>query len=255
MSPPVWRLIPYLDGPGSLHMALDAWLLTQHQHYGHPPSLRFYSWKPAAISLGLSQHHSYPAHWQQLTWQDQPLELVPRPSGGRGVLHQGDLTYALVTSAAGSRRQVYAHLCQFLIEGWRRLGVELRFGDPNPNYRKSANCFSQATAADLVTPAGHKLIGSAQLKQGGAVLQHGSMQINPDPYLFEQVFQTPPPPPLPQSLPALPTLIEVLTAAAAHCLGVELRLQPLSTQEWQQVINSQKAGLTLDPVRPIQASK
>ncbi len=240
MSPPVWRLIPYLDGPGALHMALDEWLLTQHQHHGHPPSLRFYTWKPAAISLGLSQHRTYPPHWQQLTWQGQPLELVPRPSGGRGVLHQGDLTYALVTSAAGSRQQVYAHLCQFLIEGWRRLGLELRFGDPNPHYGRSPNCFSQATAADLITQTGRKFIGSAQLKRGMAVLQHGSMQIGGDPDLFEQVFQTPAPPPLPQSLPALPTLIEVLTEAAAHCLGVELRTQPLSPQEWQQVIKGQK---------------
>ncbi|MFM7470190.1 MAG: lipoate--protein ligase family protein [Nodosilinea sp. LVE1205-7] len=237
MSLPVWRLIPYLDGPGSLHMALDAWLLNQHQRHGHPPSLRFYTWKPAAISLGLSQQRSYPPHWQSLTWQGQPLDIVPRPSGGRGVLHQGDLTYALVTSATGSRSQVYSHLCQFLIEGWRRLGVELRFGDANPNYGRSPNCFSQATPADLVTPLGRKFIGSAQLKQDTAVLQHGSMQISPDPHLFEQVFHTPPPPPVCPSLPALPTLIQVLTEAAAHCLGAELRLQPLNAQEWQQVMH------------------
>lgn len=239
MTAPVWRLIPYLEAPGALHMALDSWLLDQHLHHGHPPTLRFYGWSPAAISLGVSQRQSYPEHWPGVTWRGQPLDLVQRPTGGRGVLHQGDLTYALVTTAPGPRRQVYGELCQFLIEGWTQLGIPLQLGHGNRDYRRSAHCFGQATAADLVTPQGHKLIGSAQLKQGAAVLQHGSMQLAPDPELFTQVFGSPSPPPL--ALPPLGTIMAVLEQAAARCWGCEWVRQPLSDQEWQQVVQRQAA--------------
>jgi lipoate-protein ligase A len=220
-------------------MALDSWLLDQHQHHGHPPTLRFYSWRPAALSLGVSQRHSYPEHWQRLTWRGQPLDLVQRPTGGRGVLHQGDLTYALVTTAPGPRHQVYEQLCQFLIQGWTQLGLPLQLGAPNRDYRRSAHCFGQATAADLVTPQGHKLIGSAQLRQGPAVLQHGSMQLAPDPDLWAQVFASPAPPPL--ALPPPATIMAALEQAAARCWGCAWVRQPLSDQEWQQVIQRQAA--------------
>ncbi len=239
MTAPVWRLIPYLEAPGALHMALDSWLLDQHQHHGHPPTLRFYSWSPVALSLGVSQRHHYPEHWQRLTWRGQPLDLVQRPTGGRGVLHQGDLTYALVTTAPGPRRQVYQHLCQFLMEGWAQLGIPLHLGAPNRDYRRSANCFSQATAADLVTSQGHKLIGSAQLRRGPAVLQHGSMQLAPDPDLWVQVFASPAPPPL--ILPPPATIMAALEQAAARCWGCAWVRQPLSDQEWQQVVQRQAA--------------
>ncbi|HSM82971.1 MAG TPA: lipoate--protein ligase family protein, partial [Nodosilinea sp.] len=94
MSPTPWRLIPPIAAPGAVQMAIDTWLLDQHQRHGHPPTLRFYTWSPAAISLGVSQRQQIPEHWRGLRWQGQPVDLVQRPTGGRGVLHQGDLTYS-----------------------------------------------------------------------------------------------------------------------------------------------------------------
>lgn len=236
MSQP-WRLIPPLVAPGVLQMALDGWLLDQHLHHGHPPTLRFYTWDPPAISLGFSQRRNIPDHWHGLTWRGQPVDLVQRPTGGRGVLHQGDLTYALVTSGlAGHREQVYRQLCQFLIQGWGQLGIELNFGSaPRPDLR-SANCFALSTAADLVTPTGLKWIGSAQLRRGQGILQHGSMRLNPDPALYEQVFQTPAPGAT--DLPALPPpdwIGEILTQAAAHTFGCTFTSQPLSPEEWARI--------------------
>lgn len=219
--------------PGALHMAIDAWLLDQHLHHGHPPTLRFYTWDPPAISLGFSQRRHIPEHWHHLTWRGQPVDLVQRPTGGRGVLHQGDLTYALVTSGiAGNREQVYRHLCQFLIQGWGQLGIELHFGHaPRPDLA-SAHCFALSTAADLVTATGLKWIGSAQLRRGQAILQHGSMRLNPDPTLYEQVFQTPAPgmghlPPLPPT----PDIVHTLTQAAANAFGCTVLPQPLTAPE------------------------
>ena len=67
-------------------MAIDRWLLQQHRAGKMPSTLRFYTWSPAAISLGYHQR-DYPSFWEQLTWKGQPLDMVRRPTGGRAVLH------------------------------------------------------------------------------------------------------------------------------------------------------------------------
>ncbi|MBW4464439.1 MAG: lipoate--protein ligase family protein [Pegethrix bostrychoides GSE-TBD4-15B] len=213
-------------------MAIDRWLLEQHRLGLHPPTLRFYCWQPIAISLGFHQKR-YPEAWQNLSWCGQTVELVRRPSGGRAVLHQGDLTYAVVASGfTGSRMQAYQEICAFLIEGWRSLGVELTYGEAGRGYIHSPNCFGTATGADLVTPNGIKLIGSAQLRLGTAILQHGSMRLAPDLKLFRQVFGTE------MSDCPLPTsdrVIEALTQAAQICFGIRLQTNPLTQAEWQDI--------------------
>ncbi|WOD37601.1 lipoate--protein ligase family protein [Nodosilinea sp. E11] len=241
MSGTPWRLLPFLEAPGAVHMAIDTWLLDQHQHHGHPPTLRFYTWHPAAISLGVSQRNQIPEHWQHLSWQGQPVDLVQRPTGGRGVLHQGDLTYAVVTSQlAGNRDQAYQFLCQFLIKGWAELGVSLKFGQPGRDYSRSPNCFALATSADLVDAHDHKVIGSAQRRRGAYLLQHGSIALHPDPTLWQQVFQTPALPPSQaqiamQSTLTLDQVIASLTQAASDCFGAQLVTQPLTELEWADI--------------------
>jgi lipoate-protein ligase A len=238
---PVWRFIPPLKAPGRVQMALDAWLFQQHCQGLHPPTLRFYTWTPAAISLGYHQRQ-WPPSWQEIIWQGAPLELVPRPTGGRAVLHQGDLTYAVITSGlTGDRTQAYRTICEFLIQGWRSLGVELHYGAAGRGYIHNPNCFGTATSADLVLPGGAKLIGSAQLRRGEAVLQHGSMRLEPDAALFSQVFGTDAAdlPKLPLSLRGeslVQAVSEALVAALQQCFGVQLETQPLSEAEWQAVM-------------------
>ncbi|MGB8701903.1 MAG: lipoate--protein ligase family protein, partial [Thermosynechococcaceae cyanobacterium] len=184
----VWRLIPLHSGPGQVQMAIDQWLFDQCRLGLHMPVLRFYTWSPAAISLGHHQRE-WPAAWEDLTWQGKPFDLVRRPTGGRAVLHAGDLTYSIVLpNQSGHRRQTYEAICGFLIRGWRSLGVTLEFGTAGRGYHRQANCFASATAADLVGVQGEKFIGSAQLWQGQTVLQHGSMQLQTDPDLWNQVF-------------------------------------------------------------------
>ncbi|MBD2314904.1 lipoate--protein ligase family protein [Desertifilum sp. FACHB-1129] len=240
MTLQIWRLIPLFVAPGAMQMAIDRWLVEQYRLGLHPPTLRFYLWQPTAISLGYHQRH-WPEFWQHLKWRDRPLDLVRRPSGGRAVLHQGDLTYAIVTAdGGGDRTQVYQQCCEFLIQGWRSLGVELQYGQSKRGYIHHPSCFATATAADLITPSGDKLIGSAQLRLPPAILQHGSMRLEPDPDLFAQVFETPPPPPL--QLPLTErgnALIEIAIAAlcqaAERCFNMQLLEQPFSEQEWSAI--------------------
>jgi lipoate-protein ligase A len=234
-----WRLIPLLQASGTVQMALDAWLLEQHRRELHPPTLRFYTWNPVAISLGYSQRQ-VPEHWSELTWQGMPVDLVRRPSGGRAVLHQGDLTYAVITSRlTGSRKQVYKTLCQFLVQGWRSLGVNLHYGDAGRGYIHNPSCFGTATVADLVLTNGYKLIGSAQLRRGHAILQHGSIRLRQDPVLSQQVFAaeptTPEPPPSLPEFSDIETIVTALTKAASQCFQVKLCIEPISQSEWQAV--------------------
>jgi lipoate---protein ligase len=218
-------------------MAIDRWLLEQHSTGKHPPTLRFYTWSPSAISLGYHQRQ-YPQHWQNLTWQGKKLDLVRRPTGGRAVLHQGDLTYAVVTSGLiGNRVQVYQKICKFLIQGWRSLGVELRYGTAGRGYIHNPNCFGTATGADLVTLDNAKLIGSAQLRRGGVILQHGSMRLQQDAELFAEVFgaESFTNVQLPRNL-GIEKIIEALIKAAINCFDIQLEMQPLSEEEWKAIL-------------------
>ena len=220
-------------------MAIDRWLFEQLCLESHPPTLRFYTWEPAAISLGYHQRH-YPDGWSKLSWNGQPVELVRRPTGGRAVLHQGDLTYAVVVSGLSDKRtEAYRQICDFLITGWRSLNVDLQYGQAGRGYIHNPNCFGTATGADLVLPNGAKLIGSAQQRRGQVILQHGSMRLNPDPHLFQQVFgvelESVQLPFSEMGDRTLSLIMDALTGAASRCFGVDLVSSPLSDTEWQAI--------------------
>jgi len=243
-----WRLIPLVTTTGKLQMAIDEWLLHQHLQGNIPPTLRFYTWQPVAISLGYHQK-LYPEYWQNLTWQGTSVDIVRRPTGGRAVLHQGDLTYSLITSGfPGSRIESYRAICEFLIQGWRSLGVELVYGSAGRGYINNPNCFGTSTGADLILPNGTKLIGSAQLRKKGAILQHGSMILAPDVEFFSYVFNSEATPGVSNISTSfvdkndrgetlINQIIEALIRAASECFKIQLITEPLSEQEWLEIRN------------------
>ena len=201
-----WQLVPYSEISGKLQMALDNSLLDLHSQDPQSPSiLRFYRWTPPAISLGLHQKQ-YPIRWNAIA-QKHNLDIVRRPSGGRAVLHQGELTYAVITRAdicgdkvgefddntfgrKRSHREIYEYISEFLIQGFAKLGINLSYGKAGRGYIHNPSCFSTATNADLVIADGRKLIGSAQVYRHNSVLQHGSISINPNYQLLRELFQS-----------------------------------------------------------------
>jgi len=198
----LWQLIPYSEASGKLQMDLDNSLLDLHSQKSSQLTsnniqaasiLRFYRWTPPAISLGFHQKQ-YPDRWNVIA-QKHHLDIVHRPSGGRAVLHKGDLTYSIIThinsdNMRRSHREVYEYICQFLIDGLKKLGVSLAYGQAGRGYIHNPSCFSTATNADLVIADGRKLIGSAQVYRRNSVLQHGSIAIAPDYDLLTELFQT-----------------------------------------------------------------
>jgi len=211
-------------------MAIDRWMLLQLLA-GGPPMLRLYRWSRPALSLGRHQQR-----WPAL-WRDASLELVRRPSGGRAVLHAGELTYALVFSPpTRDREAVYRHCCRWLQQALAKAGEPLQFGQASPAAAaQRSSCFATATAADLVSARGAKRIGSAQLWHGPALLQHGSLLLDPPEDLWQQVFQAAPPAlePLPWGAEQLEC--ELRQAAEEHLCGGALRSQPLIPEEWSAV--------------------
>ena len=229
-----WRWIPPLAGSGPFQMALDDLLLDQAIAARGPQAcLRLYSWSGPWLSVGYHQRH-LPASWLALAEQGQ-IGLVRRPSGGRAVLHGGSLTYALIQpNPAGDRRQAYRDHCRWLQRAFAEMGLPLSFGTARAA-ADSGNCFARASAADLVHSNGAKRIGSAQLWRRGALLQHGSLLIDPPRDLWWQLFEEAPP-----ELPALPVagaeLGALLRRAAAVDLGGgSLEERPLDRQEWAEL--------------------
>jgi lipoate---protein ligase len=217
-------------------MQIDRWLLQEYLAHRQPPTLRFYQWSPAAISLGYHQRR-YPEAWESLEYEGESIDLVRRPTGGRAVLHQGELTYSIVTAGIlGSKLAAYQQLCEFLIGGWRSLGVELTYGAKGKEYRDQADCFATATGADLVLADGYKFIGSAQLIRDGALLQHGSMRLQPDLDLFKTVFGvTTAAPPAEIQSHSIAEITAAVTAAAADVLNINWQVQPLSAAELNEI--------------------
>jgi lipoate-protein ligase A len=230
-------------------MAIDAWLLEQlvrGERSG--PLLRFYRWSQPTLSLGKHQR-AIDSRWLHLAHQGQ-LALVRRPTGGSAVLHGGDLTYALLwPDPPRPRREAYRLCCQWLRDAFAAMGQPLEMGD-SPARADQPNCFASSTAADLVHRGGAKRIGSAQLWRGRSLLQHGSVLLQPDAALWQDVFAEPSP-----SLPALPLggeeLEAQLLAAALRWLPAAgftppgrppdtatLRSEPLTDEEWQAIAST-----------------
>jgi lipoate-protein ligase A len=165
------------------------------------------------------------------------VELVRRPSGGRAVLHAGELTYALVfRPPTRDREAVYRHCCQWLQQALAQAGEPLHFGQASPAAAaQRSSCFATATAADLVSEDGAKRIGSAQLWHGPALLQHGSLLLDPPAALWQRLFQADPPALAP--LPWGPEQLEqqLRLAAEEHLCPEGLITQPLSPEEWAAV--------------------
>lgn len=203
-------------------MAIDEWLLdaAMEQPSGAAgPVLRFYRWQRPTLSLGFHQRQLEP-HWWGLVEQGS-LDLVRRPSGGRAVLHAGDLTYALIwPDPPGRRVEAYRQACHWLRQAFNDLGLPLDFGRQSASPQRSS-CFASGTAADLLHPCGAKRIGSAQLWRRGGLLQHGTILVDPPTALWRQVFGSDPP-----LLPHLGLPINDLISQLRHSAARHLPMAP-----------------------------
>lgn len=179
-----WRLL--LDGAadGATNMAVDSAILEAVSERQAPPTLRLYRWTPPCVSIGAFQ-----AVARALA---QPVgtpgrDWVRRPTGGRALLHDRELTYAVIAPAddplvLGGVGAASQRIAEALATGLDRLGVPDLAVAParrRPPHPSGPACYDTASAFEI-TAGGRKLVGSAQLRHAGAVLQHGSLLLSFD---------------------------------------------------------------------------
>ncbi len=188
-----WRLI--LDGalPAAENMARDEALLEAlADEPSCPAVMRLYGWIRPSLSLGFEQ--PYASHVNSEFCLTHLVDIVRRPTGGRAVLHHLELTYALVFREdhpvlGGTVLESFRKVATGMVRGLRGLGVP---ADVVPVHRarklpRAANCFMTPSAYEIAVD-GRKLVGSAQVRRRGAVLQHGSILMDVDAALWEGVF-------------------------------------------------------------------
>jgi lipoate-protein ligase A len=180
-----WRLIMDLEPQDAYtNMAVDEALLEGQIGSGSPPTVRFYSWRPPAISLGCTQEIET---IDLESCRISGIGVVRRITGGRAILHEDDFTYSITARednpiVQGTLMNTYRKISQALLAGLQQLGVQAAFapGDRNPEagaaFGGAAACFAASSQYELTT-GGKKIIGSAQRRKQGAVLQQGSLPL------------------------------------------------------------------------------
>jgi lipoate-protein ligase A len=176
-----WQLVDDLDErrSASENMGRDLELLRCIGE-GEPPALRLYGWSPPALSIGRFQDD---AEVDRAACEHLGVDVVRRPTGGRALLHGGDLTYTVVMprppGAAGSVEAVYTWIAGRLTAGLATIGVTgavARTDGP-----AGPVCFAGQQGADLRV-GDRKLCGSAQRNRDDSVLQHGSILLRRLPF-------------------------------------------------------------------------
>lgn len=193
-----WRLLRTGALTGPENMAIDEAVALAHARGGVPPTLRFYTWQPAAVTIGYFQSMAGEVNLDAV--RAGGFGYVRRPTGGRAIFHHTELTYSVSVREnvlPGTVLETYKFLAQGLLAGLRRLGVPaaIAAGEPDPrSFGGEANpsCFDTPSASELVVD-GRKVVGSAQTRREGAILQHGSILLDLDYGLLFSLLRVPDP--------------------------------------------------------------
>jgi len=175
----VWRYVDTGALPGALNMAVDQAILGLHANGKSPPTLRLYQWSPPAVSLGFCQKNQ---NLDMAACRRLGIGVVRRPSGGRAVLHLGDLTYAVIAGTADGMPSAvtaaYRLICDGLLQGFHRLGIDARMGRGVMKPPQHEICFLRGTLGSIMY-RDRKFVGSAQTWHASSMLQHGSIILLP----------------------------------------------------------------------------
>jgi len=240
-----WRLLPDAAGDAAWNMALDEALLESHRLGLTPPTLRFYSWEPAALSLGYAQ----PLGDVNLdACREAGIAVVRRSTGGRAVLHQGEFTYAVIASEGfpASVAGTYRMITEVLAQAIARLGVPADIAPGKLSRAGSASCFQSATQADLVA-LGRKLVGSAQTRRDGAFLQHGSLMLTQRPEEIRSYLNRPTEggdatclSNVVETVPSREAIAHAIVEAATSTWGIRLEVGDLTS--WERERSQERLG-------------
>jgi lipoate-protein ligase A len=184
---PAWTLIAdAAPAVGAWNMAVDEALFRRAEEgVAEGPVLRLYSWSPACLSLG--QHQTFHETCDPAYCASRGFDVVRRPTGGKAVLHDDEVTYSVVARmdqepfAGLSLLETYGLIAGALAEGLRRAGLEVALSQRPASVSPAggAPCFLIPSEKEI-TASGRKVVGSAQRRGQHAFLQHGAVPLHLD---------------------------------------------------------------------------
>jgi lipoate-protein ligase A len=229
-----WRTCVTHPMTGAANMAFDHALMERARRTGERV-FRVYSWSEPTLSLG--RHQLARGRIDPALARRKGIALVRRPTGGRALLHHREVTYSVTAplDRDDSVRRWYDAINEVLVHALQALGVDAQPAvvsgrTPVPG---TASCFVRADEGEI-SFEGRKLVGSALLRQDDALLQHGSILLDDDQGLLEELLPPGEQPSEPagtlrQALGAIPTIetvaeriFESLSASGAACTALSL---------------------------------
>lgn len=197
----LWRYFPPADGPGAFNMAADVAILEAIRAGDSVPVLRFYRWAPPCVTLGKFQQAA--GNVRLAVCAQSGIDVARRPTGGRAILHDNEVTFSVIIperdlpGTIAGVMDAYRVLGAAMAAGLRRLGLPAELVEHNATTRSgdasamttSGNpaCFAAKARCDLMVN-GKKIIGSAQLRKDGIILQQNSLPLSIDFPAWGQVF-------------------------------------------------------------------
>ncbi|HEX38139.1 MAG TPA: lipoate--protein ligase family protein [Candidatus Cloacimonetes bacterium] len=190
-----WRFINSGKMKPHENMALDEALLFGIINRKLSPVVRVYDWDPPTVSFGY--HQKIEEHILPEKIKEFGFGIVRRPTGGRAVLHYDEVTYAVIAPIegilSGSILDSYKRIGEVLLASLEDVGIEATMKNSMPSEQEQKNwtnpCFSSASKYEI-NYRGSKIIGSAQIRKGNALLQHGSILLNHNQELMAELMPT-----------------------------------------------------------------
>lgn len=214
-----WRLLKLEVNDAFTNMAIDEAIVTAQIKGLVPNTLRFYQWKPSAVSIGRFQDVSNEIQIENC--RQNGVDIVRRITGGGAVYHdsQGEITYSVIAKEVDFGTtdvfQAYNTICNGIIEAAKILGVKADFNPGDPK-----NCPN-------ITIHGKKISGSAQFHRGGVLLQHGTFLLEAD---LEKMFTF-------LRVPWAKTITDIMCVAREKLTSIKNELgKKVSTEEAYQAL-------------------
>jgi len=184
------QFIDYEIKTGAENMQIDSDLLDcAVEKQLKEPIFRLYGWKPACVSLGRNQSDEF---LDREFLKNNGIDVVRRLTGGRALLHDNEITYSFICPVSYLEHgehvvSSYKEICEIFINKFKQMRIDIDFGTQKQVKTGFDYCMLVSTGADLCYE-GKKLIGSAQCRKQGYILQHGSILYDYDRELLEKIF-------------------------------------------------------------------
>jgi lipoate-protein ligase A len=221
-----WLILIDSAQSGAWNMSLDSALLRAAEEDGLC-ALRLYSWDPPTLSFGRNE----PAlrRYDRNAIAARTLAVVRRPTGGRAVWHDREVTYAVVAPAAvlGTLRESYHEIHAMLAQALASLGAHVLLAADRPAAGVGAGaCFASAAGGEVLAATGGTVVGSAQVRGDGAFLQHGSVLLAAEQDVVAAVTRGE------ADAPSATGLVDLLPPNRATWAAVSAAIHDAATRRW-----------------------